>query len=92
MQTSYLDFFKRACIVVAVATIPILIWYLFGVILMVFGAILLAMLLRLGAQPFVRHASLPEGIALALSGLLILVIVGAPPISSARVFRVNFKT
>jgi predicted PurR-regulated permease PerM len=76
MQTSYLDFFKRACIVVAVATIPILIWYLFGVILMVFGAIILAMLLRLGAQPFMRHASLPEGIALALSGFLILGIFG----------------
>jgi predicted PurR-regulated permease PerM len=76
MQTSYVDFLKRTLIVVAVAIIPILIWYLFGVILMAFGAIILAMLLRLGAQPFQRWLSLPEPVALLLSGLLVLALIG----------------
>lgn len=77
MQTSYSDFFKRTLIVVAVLVIPVLIWYLFGVILMAFGAIILAMVLRLVAQPLKRWLALPEWFALIVSGLIILgVIVG----------------
>jgi hypothetical protein len=43
MQMSYLEFLKRTLIIVAVAVVPFLIWYLFGVILILFGAIILAM-------------------------------------------------
>jgi predicted PurR-regulated permease PerM len=75
MQTNYSDFLKKALIVVAVAVIPILIWYLFGVVLMAFGAIILAMLLRLGAQPFMQWLRIPEPIALVLSGLIILIVI-----------------
>lgn len=57
MQMRYVDFLKRTLIVVAAAVIPVLIWYLFGVVLMAFGAVILAMLLRLGAQPFMRRPS-----------------------------------
>lgn len=73
---TYVDFFKRTMIVVAVVATPILVWYLFGVILMIFGAIILAMLLRLGAQPLMRWPAMPEPIALAMSGLLILGVIG----------------
>jgi predicted PurR-regulated permease PerM len=73
--TGYADFLKRTLIVVAVATIPVLIWYLFGVVLMAFGAIVLAMLLHLGAQPLMRRLRLPEALALLLSGLVILVVI-----------------
>jgi Recombinase len=52
MRMSYAELFKRALLVVAVALVPVLIWYLFDVILMAFGAIILAMVLRLGAEPF----------------------------------------
>jgi predicted PurR-regulated permease PerM len=76
MQKTHVEFLKRALIVVAVAVIPVLIWYLFGVVLMAFGAIILAMLVRLGAQPFMRWLSLPEPLALAISGLLIVFIIG----------------
>lgn len=86
MQMSYLEFLKRALLFVAVAVLPFLIWYLFGVILMVIGAIILAMLLRLGAQPFVRWLSLPEPIALAISGVVILgVIIGAGYLFGTRI-------
>jgi predicted PurR-regulated permease PerM len=64
-------------IVIGLMVTPVLIWYLFGVVLMAFGAIILAMLLHLGALPFVRWLRLPEWAALILSGLIILfVIVG----------------
>lgn len=76
MPSSFAEFLKLALVVVAVAIIPKLVWYLFGVVLMTFGAIILAMLLRLGARPLVRWLSLPEPLALLLSGLLVLVIIG----------------
>jgi len=76
MQMNRTEFFKRTLIVVAVAVVPVLIWYLFDVILVAFGAIILAMLVRLGAQPFIRWASIPEPFALVLSGVLIFSVVG----------------
>jgi predicted PurR-regulated permease PerM len=75
-QTSHLEFLKRTLIVVAVAVIPVVIWYLSGVVLIAFGAIILAMLIRLGAQPFMRFLSAPEPLALCISGLLILFVIG----------------
>jgi predicted PurR-regulated permease PerM len=86
MQMSYLEFLKRTLIIVAVAVVPFLIWYLFGVILMVFGAIILAMVLRLGAQPFMRWFSLPEPLALLISGVLVLgVLVGTGYLFGTRI-------
>ena len=73
---TYLETLKLALLVVAVDLIPFLIWYLFDVILIIFGAVILAMLLRLGAQPFMRWLSLPEALALLVSGLLVLFVIG----------------
>jgi predicted PurR-regulated permease PerM len=75
---SYTEFFRRTLIVVAVVAAPILIWYLFGVVLMAFGAIILAMLLRLVAHPLMRWLALPEPVALIVSGLIILGVIAAP--------------
>lgn len=77
MPKTDVEFLKRTLIVVAVAVIPILIWYLFGVIMIAFGAIILAMLVRLGAQPFMRWLSAPEPLALAISGLVIIAVIAA---------------
>ncbi len=76
IPTDYSDFFKRTLIVVAVLATPVLIWYLFGVVLMIFGAIILAMVLRLVAEPLVRWLRLPEAVALIVSGLVLLGIIG----------------
>jgi predicted PurR-regulated permease PerM len=76
MTTNLFDFFKRALIIIAVAVTPVLIWYLFGVVLMAFGAIILAMLLCLGAHPIERWLRLPQWCALILSGLVILLVIG----------------
>jgi predicted PurR-regulated permease PerM len=75
MTNHNFEFFKKVLIVIAVAVTPVLIWYLFGVVLMAFGAIILAMLLHLGAQPLMRWLRLPEWAALTLSGLIILAVI-----------------
>jgi predicted PurR-regulated permease PerM len=76
MSDNTFDFFKRVLIVAAVAVTPLLIWYLFGVVLMAFGAIILGMLLYLGSHPIERWLRLPQWAALILSGLFILVVIG----------------
>jgi predicted PurR-regulated permease PerM len=73
---SYADFFKRTLIVFAVFATPVLIWYLFDVVLMAFGAIILAMLLRLLAEPLMRWLRLPEVVALIVSVLILFGIIG----------------
>jgi predicted PurR-regulated permease PerM len=75
MTNNTFDFFKRVLIVIGVAVTPVLIWYLFGVVLMAFGAIILAMLLCLGAEPIEHWLRLPQWAALILSGLLIFVVI-----------------
>lgn len=77
MSMSRVEFLKRTVVVVAVAVIPVLIWYLFGVVLMVFGAIILALLIRMGAQSLMRWLPVPETLALIVSGVLIVLVVGA---------------
>ena len=69
------EFFKRAVIVVLIALVPALVWFLFDVILIVIGAILVAALLRLVAEPFTRWAKFPESIALVCSGLVTVTVV-----------------
>jgi len=69
-QMTTVEFFKRAAIVVLVALLPVMIWFLFDVILIVVGAVLIAVLLRFVAEPFTRWARFPDPIALVCSGLL----------------------
>jgi predicted PurR-regulated permease PerM len=63
---------KRTLIVLAVALLPLLVWELFDVVLIVIGAILISILLRLVAEPVARWFKLPESIALAISGIVII--------------------
>jgi predicted PurR-regulated permease PerM len=76
MAKSYVETLKLALLIVAVALIPVLIYYLFGVVLMIFGAIILAMLLRLGAEPLKRWLLVPEPLALLLSAIIVLTVIG----------------
>jgi predicted PurR-regulated permease PerM len=69
------EFFWRAVIFISVALVPVLIWFLFDVILIVVGAILIAVLLRLVAEPFMRWGKLPQPIALILSGVFTIAVV-----------------
>ena len=71
------ELFKRAAIFVAVALVPVLIWLLFNVILIAVGAILIAVLLTLVAEPLTRWLKFPRAIALVISGVIIISIVSA---------------
>src|SRR5919108_4587089 len=75
MPMSTLEFTKRAIIVLALALIPVLVWLLFDVVLIVLGAVLIALLLQLGAEPFSRWFRLPHTIALIFSGLMIVGVI-----------------
>ena len=69
------EFAIRVVIVIALLLVPILVYRLFDVVLIGVGALLIATLLRLGSEPL-RRLKLPQPIALALSGLAIIVILG----------------
>jgi predicted PurR-regulated permease PerM len=68
------EFARRSAIAIGLALIPLLIWYLFNVVLIVVGAILVASLLQLGAEPF-RKLWIPNGLALVASGVIIVIVV-----------------
>ena len=69
------DFIRRIFIAVAIAALAAALWLLRDVLILAFGAVIIAMVLRLGAEPFLRF--MPKYAALALSGLLIaLIFVG----------------
>jgi len=70
------EFFKRTVIVLCVALVSVLIWFLFDVILIVVGAILIGVLLHLVAEPLIRWCKLPQSLALVVSGILIIGAVG----------------
>jgi predicted PurR-regulated permease PerM len=76
MPLSTAELFKRAAIFTAVALVPVLVWLLFSVILMGMGAVLIAVLLNLLAEPLTRWLRFPHGAALFAAGVAITCIVG----------------
>ncbi len=77
MPLSTAELFKRAAIFTAVALIPLLIWLLSDVILVSMGAVLVAVLLNVVAEPITRWLRFSHGAALVASGITITCIVGA---------------
>lgn len=69
------EFTKKAAILLGLALVPLLVWFLFDVVLILVGGGLVAVLLTLGAAPF-RWIRLPRSLALVLSGLLIISVFG----------------
>jgi len=75
MPISTAEFAKRAAIVISLALAPLLVWLLFDVVLIVTGAVLVAVLLHVVAWPF-RKIRVPRALALAIAGLLVLSVIG----------------
>jgi predicted PurR-regulated permease PerM len=67
------DFIRRIFIAVAIGALAAVVWLLRDVLILAFGAVIVAMLLRLTAEPFLRW--MPRYAAMALSGLLIAAIL-----------------
>jgi predicted PurR-regulated permease PerM len=70
------SFTRRALIVIALGAGAFLAWKLRYVLVLLFGAVLIATIIRAIAQPFKSHLRLPDGMAVAVSVLLIAGIVG----------------
>ena len=75
---SYRHFAGYVFVVVGIVLIPILVWKLSDVILLGFGGVMIASLLRLVAEPLQRYAKLPHALSLAVAGLIVVgTIAGA---------------
>ena len=70
------SFLKRALIVAAIAAGAFLIWKLRFVFVLLFGAVLVATIIRAIAGPFKRNLRLPDAIAVAIAVILIVGLVG----------------
>ena len=71
------DLVRHAMIVVAVAAGAFLLWQLRFVVLLLFGAVVIATVIRAIAEPITKHLRVPDGLAVLTSVLLIVgVVVG----------------
>jgi predicted PurR-regulated permease PerM len=69
-------FVRRVLIVVAIGAMALLLWRLVDLLLMVFGAVLVAVLLRALAEPIARRTRLSNGWALGAATLALLAAIG----------------
>ena len=69
-------FFGYCAVAVAAVLIPVLIYELSSVVLLTVGAVLIAALLRVVAEPITRYTPLPMSIGLALAGLALAGLFG----------------
>jgi predicted PurR-regulated permease PerM len=68
-------FFQRAVILAGVVSFGLIVWQLSDVLLLLFGAILIAVLLRAIAEPLARHTRLSDAVATALTSLFVVAAV-----------------
>lgn len=69
------DFVRRVLIVIALGALTLLFWRLSGVLLLVFGAILIAVLLHAVADVLAEWTPVPQRWSLLAAGLLLLVAI-----------------
>ncbi|MBI1179740.1 MAG: AI-2E family transporter [Alphaproteobacteria bacterium] len=67
---------RRVLIVIGLVAFALLLWELRRLLVLVFGAILVAVIFRALAAPLHRHARLPQGLALAIAIALLAAFVG----------------
>jgi predicted PurR-regulated permease PerM len=65
------DFLRRILILIGVAALALLLWQIRAVLLLVFAAVLVAVVLRVIAAPIATHLRLSGGWALTLAALLL---------------------
>lgn len=65
-------FVRRLLIVLLVGALAVSVWYLADLLLLLFGSILVAVVLRAVADPINARLGIPESVALAIAGLLVL--------------------
>ena len=65
-------FVRRVLIVIALVAVAYLLWQLRTLVLMLFGAVVVATIFRALADAILKRARMPDGVAVALSIVLIL--------------------
>lgn len=70
------SFVRRVLITVAIAAAALLLWQLRAVLVLLFGAILIAIIFRAIASPLQKHLRLSERFAVAVSVILVIVLIG----------------
>ena len=68
-------FVRRALIAIGLAALAILVWQLRTVIVLLFGAVVMATVVRALADPLSRHLRLPERVAVLIAVLLIVGVI-----------------
>jgi len=76
-QSDEAPFVRRVLIVVAIAAGVLLLWQLREVVMLLFGAVMVATIFRAIADLLEKHLRLPERIAVLLSVLLVVAIIAA---------------
>jgi predicted PurR-regulated permease PerM len=75
--TSHRIFIERLVIALIVVGIALLLWTLRGLFILAFGAVLVAVILRLIAGPLSARTRMPAPLALLCAALLVVLLVGA---------------
>lgn len=70
-------FVRRVLILIALVGGALILWQLRYVLVLLFGTVLIATIIRAIADPVAKHLRLPEGISVLLSVLVIIGVVGA---------------
>ena len=68
-------FVRRALIAIALAAVAVLAWQLRTVLVLLFGAVVLATVVRALADPLSKHLRLPERVAVLIAVLLIVGVI-----------------
>lgn len=76
-ESEHADFIRRTLIVAAIAAGAFLAWKLRFVFVLLFGAVLIATIIRAVAGPLKKHLRLPDAIAVAIAVILIVGLVGS---------------
>lgn len=79
---SHRVFIERLVIAIAIVAVALLLWGLRHVFMLVFGALLVAVILNVIARPLHRRLGLPQSLALIASVVILAILLG----SSAAIF------
>jgi predicted PurR-regulated permease PerM len=69
-------FIRHALIAIGLAALAVLVWELRSILVLLFGAVVIATVVRAIADPFSRWLRIPEGLAVLLAVLLIFALLG----------------
>ncbi|MDP9414584.1 MAG: AI-2E family transporter, partial [Pseudomonadota bacterium] len=71
---SHRQFMERLLIAIAIVALALLLWQLRSLLVLVFGAVLVAVIFRIIANPVSKRFGLPDGVALIIAVVSVLAL------------------